>query len=130
MPHTSIRIDKWLWFTRKVKTRSKATRLVRDGKVRVNREKISRASHAVRVGDVVTVTIARRVHVLEVLAPGHRRGPATEAALLYTDLTPAPAPQSPFQPARPERDRGSGRPTKRERRQIDRLRRDGRYHES
>ncbi len=122
MPDPSLRLDKWLWFARKVKTRSKATRLVKDGKIRVNRDRISKASHTIRVGDVVTATISTRVHVLEVVQLGTRRGPACEAEQLYTDLTPAPAPQKAFRPQRPEREKGAGRPTKRERRQTDRLR--------
>lgn len=122
MPVASLRLDKWLWFARKVKTRSKATRLVRDGKIRVNRDKISKASHTIRIGDVVTATISTRVLVLEVLQLGSRRGPAVDAELLYKDLTPAPIPHAAPRPRRPEREKGSGRPTKRERRQTDKLR--------
>jgi ribosome-associated heat shock protein Hsp15 len=122
MPEPSLRLDKWLWFARKVKTRSKATRLVRDGKIRVNRDKVSKASHTIRVGDVVTATISTRVLVLEILQLGNRRGPAVDAELLYKDLTPAPIPQAAIRPRRPEREKGSGRPTKRERRQTDKLR--------
>jgi ribosome-associated heat shock protein Hsp15 len=122
MPDPVIRLDKWLWFARLLKTRSKATRLVHDGKIRVNRDKISKASHTIRAGDVITATISTRVHVLKVIELGNRRGPATEAAALYEDLTPPPAPQTAPRPRRPEREKGSGRPTKRERRQTDKLR--------
>lgn len=122
MPINSLRLDKWLWFARKVKTRSKATRLVRDGKIRVNRDKVSKASHVIRINDVVTATISSDIHILKVLELGSRRGSAVEAAVLYEDLTPAPTPQQAARPRRPEREKGAGRPTKRERRQTDKLR--------
>ena len=118
----SIRLDKWLWYVRKVKTRSKATKLVKDGKIRVNRDKVSKASQVIRAGDVITATIATNVHILKVVELGHRRGPAVEAATLYEDLTPPPVKQPAARPRRPEREKGAGRPTKRERRQTDALR--------
>lgn len=80
------RIDKWLWHARFLKTRGLASRLVSDGKVRVNREKIAKPSHAVRPGDVITTTIAGRVRVARILAIGERRGPPAEARTLYQDL--------------------------------------------
>ena len=87
----------------------------------MNRDKIDSASKAVRVGDVLTVALERRVLVLEILGLGTRRGPAPEAQLLYKDLTPPPAPAD--QVAKPQRvaarDPGSGRPTKRDRRRMD-----------
>ncbi len=118
----SIRLDKWLWYTRKVKTRSKATKLVKDGKIRINTVKTSKASQVIRIDDVITATISTYVFVLKVVELGSRRGPATEAVTLYEDLTPAPVKQPAARPRRPERDKGAGRPTKRERRQTDRLR--------
>ena len=87
----------------------------------MNRDKIDSASKAVRVGDVLTIALERRVLVLEILGLGTRRGPAPEAQLLYKDLTPPPAPAD--QVAKPQRvaarDPGSGRPTKRDRRRMD-----------
>jgi ribosome-associated heat shock protein Hsp15 len=80
------RIDKWLWHARFLKTRGLASRLVSDGKVRVNREKIAKPSHSVRPGDVITATIAGRVRVTRVVAIGERRGPPAEARTLYQDL--------------------------------------------
>ena len=82
------RLDKWLWFARVVKSRSLAAALVADGKVRVNRERTSKPSQPLRVGDVVTVAVHARIRVLKVLAPGARRGPPAEAHQLYEDLTP------------------------------------------
>ena len=104
------------------KSRSLAARLVTQGSVRVNRTKVSKASETVKPGDVVTVTVHHHVRVLEVLLPGTRRGPATEAALLYKDLTPPPVPKSEAIVDGPVRSPGAGRPTKRERRQTDKLR--------
>ncbi|MDX2156789.1 MAG: RNA-binding S4 domain-containing protein [Hyphomicrobiaceae bacterium] len=121
----SQRLDKWLWFVRVVKTRTLAAGLVTEGRVRVNRERIAKPSHLVRAGDVVTVTVGPRVRILEVLAPGVRRGPPAEAQDLYRDLTPAreqPSATRESRPAGGTRDVGSGRPTKRDRRALDRLR--------
>ena len=128
------RLDKWLFFARLVKTRTLAAALISSGKTRVNRMRVDKPSHPVRPGDVVTALINRRPRVLRILACGERRGPASEAQRLYEELTPAPDATKPL--ARPEDDRGSaltpqrvgqraagaGRPTKRDRRTIDRLR--------
>lgn len=116
------RIDKWLFFSRIVKSRSLAAKLAAGGKVRVNRNKIDQASHQIKVGDVLTVTLERRIVVCRVLQPGSRRGPASEARLLYEDLSPPPAPKETpsAKPSVPTRDPGSGRPTKKERREIER----------
>jgi ribosome-associated heat shock protein Hsp15 len=117
------RIDKWLWFARLVKTRTLAQKLAVSGSVRINREKVEAASQLVKIGDVLTVASVRGVRILKVAAPGTRRGPAPEARLLYEDLSPAPAaPAAGAEPA-PAADRppGSGRPTKRDRRALDRL---------
>jgi ribosome-associated heat shock protein Hsp15 len=80
------RLDKWLWFVRVAKSRTLAAALVADGKVRVNRERASKPSQTLRVGDVVTVAVHERVRVLKVLATGARRGPPAEARRLYEDL--------------------------------------------
>ena len=118
------RLDKWLWFTRLVKSRTLAAGLVSDGRVRVNRERLDKPSHALRVGDVVTATVHRRVVVAKVLALGRRRGPAAEARLLYEDLSPPPPPPEDATTA----ERGGGmapgpRPDKRERREINAFKR-------
>ncbi len=115
------RIDKWLFFTRMVKSRSLAAKIVQDGKVRLNREKIDHAAQNVKPGDVLTITLDRRILVLEVVSPGIRRGPAEEARTLYEDLSPAPEAKPPAEMPVAERAPGAGRPTKRERRAIDRF---------
>lgn len=114
----SQRLDRWLWFTRIVKSRTLAASLIADGKVRVNRERVTKPSQTVRPGDVVTLTAHRKVFVLEVVDLGARRGPPAEARALYEDLSP-PAPPTAGQDG--GRLPGSGRPTKRDRREIDRL---------
>ena len=114
-PDGSQRIDKWLWFARVVKTRTLAQKLAISGKVRVNRERNDSASRIVKIGDTLTLTLDRGVRVLRVAAPGARRGPAAEAQALYEDLSPLP-------PARdPEPVRSGPRPTKRDRRSLDRF---------
>ena len=115
-----LRLDKWLWFARVVKSRTLAAGLVEEGKVRLNRERTTKPSQMVRIGDVLTIAVGPRIRVLEVAAIGSRRGPATEAQGLYIDRSP-PASATPVQPSRGERPSGAGRPTKRDRRQIDRL---------
>lgn len=116
------RIDRWLFFARVVKSRSLAAKLVAAGKVRRNREKLDQPSGLVGPGDVLTVTLERQVLVYRVLAAGSRRGPAPEARLLYEDLSP-PAESKPSTEAEvATREPGTGRPTKKERREIDRFR--------
>lgn len=115
------RLDKWLWFARVVKTRTLAARLVTEGGVRINQAKADAASKAVKPGDVLTIALERDVRVLKVLAPGASRRPYEQARLLYEDLTPPRAPKE-IMPAIPGlRAPGSGRPTGRDRREMDRL---------
>lgn len=126
------RLDKWLWFARVTKSRTLAATLIEGGKVRVNRGKTDKPAYQVRAGDVITATVNRKVRILKVLEPGTRRGPATEARTLYEELTPQSGgaissetniDASPvvFEPSPVERVPGAGRPTKRERRQLDRF---------
>jgi ribosome-associated heat shock protein Hsp15 len=117
------RIDKWLFFSRAVKSRSLAAKLVVAGRVRINCDKAAQASDLVRAGDVLTITLERRIFVWKVLGTGSRRGPAEEARLLYEDISPPPAPKGEaVADAIPAlRDAGSGRPTKKQRRETDRL---------
>ena len=117
------RIDKWLFFARVVKSRSLAAKLAVAGRVRINRDKASQAADQVKPGDVLTITLDRRILVYKVLDPGIRRGPAEEAKKLYEDLSPPPALKGKAEigAITPLRDAGSGRPTKRDRRATDRL---------
>ncbi len=128
-PVTQQRLDKWLWFARLVKTRTLATSLVSGGKVRVNKERVTKPSYLVGEGDVITVALQRHVRVLKVVATGTRRGPAKEAVELYDDQS-VPMTQPTAEHKRMGigrvntggRAEGAGRPTKKDRRAIDRLR--------
>jgi ribosome-associated heat shock protein Hsp15 len=114
------RIDKWLWHARVVRTRSAASALVSSGLVRVNGERGSAPSRLVRPDDVITVALDRNVRILKVAGFAERRGDAAAGQALYTDLTPLPPPPD-ESPKAGGREPGSGRPTKRDRRAIDRL---------
>lgn len=131
-PAGSQRLDKWLWFARFVKTRTAASELVGRGKVRLNRVRVEKPAQAVRPGDVLTITLNRRVWLVRVLGIAERRGPSAAAQSLYEQLTAEgdaikPLASSPPSASRqseetgPMRPAGSGRPTKKERRAIDRL---------
>lgn len=119
-----LRLDKWLWHARFFKSRTLAAKQCGAGRVRINRQPAEKAHQMVRPGDVLTFPQGNDVRVVRVVALGERRGPAPEAQELYEDLSP-PAPRlqssmpAPAQPAR--REKGAGRPTKAERREIDRL---------
>lgn len=118
------RLDKWLFFSRAVKSRTLAQKLIETGAIRVNSERTDRSDHKVGPGDVLTMTVHTRLLVWRILDPGVRRGPAPEAALLYEDLSPPPLPREAAPPLHAERAPGAGRPTKKERRDTDRLRDD------
>jgi ribosome-associated heat shock protein Hsp15 len=129
------RLDKWLWFARFVKTRTLAAELVTAGKVRVNRTKAEKPAQTVRSGDVLTISLGRHIRLVKVLGIAERRGPSAAAQALYEELTaPGDALKPQSSSARPgvvdaqlsetipaRRAAGSGRPTKKERRDIDRL---------
>jgi len=85
-PLPSIRIDKWLWYARVFKSRTQATAFVSKGKVRVNRQRVTKPGAAIRVGDVLTFVRHHDVRIYQVAALGERRGPAVEAQSLYEDL--------------------------------------------
>jgi len=104
-----------------VRTRSAAAALARSGHVRINGERVDAPSRAVRPGDVVTIALDRAVRLLKVQGFAARRGSSVEGRALYDDLTPSTiTPKSAPPVAR--REPGAGRPTKRDRRAIDRLR--------
>ena len=115
------RIDKWLWHARVVRTRSAAAALATSGHVRLNGERCVTASRAVKAGDVVTVALDRAMRVLKIQGFAERRGDAQAGRALYEDLSPAPVPTALAAAPPALREPGSGRPTKQERRAIDRL---------
>ena len=101
-----------------VRTRTDASKLADSGHVRLNGARIDAASRPVRPGDVITIALDRNVRVLKVKGFADRRGASNAARVLYDDLSPMPARQPPQVGLR---EAGSGRPTKRERRALDRL---------
>ena len=120
-PAESVRLDRWLWAARVFKSRSLAADACDGGKVDVNAQ-AAKPAKALHPGDVVRVTLPQgRRRVLKVAGLDDRRGSATVARALYEDLTPPEPPRSRWA-APPARLPGAGRPTKRERRALDRLR--------
>jgi ribosome-associated heat shock protein Hsp15 len=117
----SARVDRWLWSVRAFKTRSLATEACRAGHVAVNRG-VTKPSTPVRVGDVVTIRTDGRDRVLEVARVIQNRVGAPVAAECIVDHSPPPPPRELTAPAF-VRDPAAGRPTKRDRRELDRLRR-------
>ena len=117
------RIDKWLWHARVVRTRSAAAALANSGQVRVNGVRIDAASRVVRPGDVVTLVLSRAL-VLKVAGFSGRRGSAEAARMLYEDLQPRMATPGPTVVPEPAGPAPEGRPDKRDRRSIQRLKRE------
>jgi ribosome-associated heat shock protein Hsp15 len=92
---TRARLDVWLWRARFLKTRSLAADFAKAGHVRINGQRATSAAHFLRVGDTLTIALARDVKVVRVMALGARRGPATEARGLYDDLMEGEQPPKP-----------------------------------
>ncbi len=116
----SLRIDRWLWFARFFKSRTLAAEACASQRVRANGNPIAKAGHGIRIGDVLTFPLGPHIRVVKVIALGTRRGPFAEARLLYEDLAPPVAlPPAEIPPG--VREKGDGRPTKADRRAIDRL---------
>lgn len=121
------RLDKWLWCARFFKSRGLASKLLGAGKLRMSGKVVGKASQLVRPGDVLTFPQGPFIRVVKVLFLADRRGPAPEAQLLYEDLAPIDEQRSqkpeaaPFEAPASHRVRGDGRPTKDDRRAIDKL---------
>lgn len=121
------RIDKWLFHSRFIKSRAMATKLVNSKRIRVNGEKISKASYKLRIADVLTFDLNDRIIVIEILGINATRRPYKEACLLYDDQSPELEPKQDknapdFLAAPFLRDKGTGRPTKKQRRETDQFR--------
>ena len=119
-PPTSVRVDVWLWSVRQVKSRSAATAACKAGHVRVNGETVKPAQ-ALRVGDEIRYRVDGFDRFLTVERLITKRVGAPLAVACYTDRTP-PRPSPLDAPAAIIRPRGAGRPTKKERRQLEALR--------
>lgn len=124
---SALRVDKWLYHARFFKSRTLAAKMCDGGGLRIDGEKVRKSHYKVKPGEVLTFSQGPWIRVVKVLALGTRRGPAAEARALYEDLSP-PEQQKKLPksaaPAVPRREPGAGRPTKRERRQLDKLRGD------
>lgn len=123
-PLRKERLDRFLFFSRAVKSRTLAQKIIESGAIRVNSERTERTDYKVGAGDVLTMALHNRIVVWRILDCGTRRGPASEAQGLYEDISPPPVPRaelSPYDAAIAERPVGAGRPTKKERRETDRL---------
>jgi ribosome-associated heat shock protein Hsp15 len=123
-----VRLDKWLWAARFFKTRALAATAIETGKVEVNGERAKRAKQ-LQLGDELHIRLGPYHHVITVRALSERRGPATVAAGLYSETEEARKARAAMQlqvkaaQSVPGYDRG--RPTKKDRRDIERLRRRG-----
>lgn len=120
-----MRIDKWLHAVRITKTRSDATAACRGGHVRINGEP-AKPSSPVKSGDHVEARVNQRQRIVDVTQVITKRVGAAIAAECFEDHSPPPPERDAFQPLFAVTDRGAGRPTKRDRRQTDRLRGRGR----
>ena len=85
-----LRLDKFLWFARIVKTRAQAQSLAEEGRIRIDGRVVTQAHAQVRVGDVLTFALHRRVRVIRVESLPKRRGPPAEARLLVADVPEGP----------------------------------------
>jgi ribosome-associated heat shock protein Hsp15 len=115
----SARVDSWIWSVRLTRTRSIASDACRGGHVRVNGVRVKPA-HVIRVGDEVRLWHEGRERIVVVSRIIARRVGAAVAAECYVDKSPPPPPREETVTVA-VRARGAGRPTKRERRSIDKL---------
>ena len=119
-----LRLDKWMWFARFIKSRSLAAKFCQASRIKVNGCLVSKAHHMVHLDDVLTFLTDSNVRVIKIVCLGARRGPARVAQDLYEDLAPPVYIKKEDREPRinaGKREIGSGRPTKSERRAIDKL---------
>ncbi len=119
-PGVSTRVDRWVWAARLTRTRALSAAACRAGHVKVNGDRAKPAT-SVKVGDEVRVRGEGQERVVVVARVIEKRVGAAVAAEVFVDHTPPPPPREEV-PSVPQRDRGAGRPTKRERRLIDQFR--------
>lgn len=118
-----LRLDKWLWYARFHKSRTLAAAVCAGGRIRLNGTPVTRAHQMVKPGDVLTFPYGKEIRVVRIVALGERRGPALEARTLYEAVaTPEAGPPADDAAAVVVHDSGPGRPTRTERRALERLR--------
>lgn len=115
----STRVDRWLWAVRLSKTRPDAAAACRGGHVRIN-DRQAKPSTTVSPGDVVKARVGEVTRIVQVVRVIQKRVGAPDAVTCYLDRTPPPPPATPAPMA--VRDRGAGRPTKRDRRLLEKWR--------
>lgn len=117
------RIDRWLWHARFFKTRTLASKFVNDGNLRITRGETTlraeKSSFTICAGDVLVFTRNEALRIIEVKDCASRRGPASEAKLLYDDQSPPVPPRPARQTPLFAREKGAGRPTKKDRRALE-----------
>ena len=117
-----IRLDTWLWYARFYKSRSLSSKAILSGKLRVNSNKIIKPASKVKINDVLTISHANMVRIIQVQSLGSRRGPASEAQKLYNDLSghmiDASKIKSVSEKSKKETNK---RPTKKDRRILDKI---------
>ena len=117
-----IRLDTWLWYARFYKSRSLAAKAIIGGKLRVNSNKIIKPASKVKINDVLTINHVNLVKIIKVLSLGARRGPASEAQKLYsdllTDVTATSKIKDVFEKSKKDTNK---RPTKKDRRILDKI---------
>jgi ribosome-associated heat shock protein Hsp15 len=122
------RVDRWLWHARLARTRTAAAELAESGRVRLNGDRVTASSRPVKIGDMLTVSLRAGVKILKVRGMSERRGGAPDAQALYEDCSPPSGPRAAQEETDPPvapREPGSGRPTKQERRALEKLRQRG-----
>ncbi|MET1071915.1 MAG: S4 domain-containing protein [Umezawaea sp.] len=117
----STRVDRWLWAVRLTKTRSDAAAACRGGHVRVN-DRPAKPATTVSPGDEVRARVGDTTRIVEVVKVIQKRVGAVDASTCLIDRTPPPPPVTSVAAPVARRDRGAGRPTKRERRVLDKFR--------
>lgn len=117
--NSKIRLDKWLWYARFVKSRTSGSKLCLAGKVRINSQRTLKAHSLVRVGDILTFPLGSTVRVVQIVELGQRRGPASEAQHLYQELSDSSA--NPTFRATVRDKQVRSRPTKKDRRDVERF---------
>ena len=124
MTNQIIRVDKWLWYARFFKSRTQASKLCTSGKIRLNSRLIKKANSTLKKGDVLTFPKGDNIRVIKVISLANRRGPAKEAVTLFKDLEPPEKirMKKKYITHFAMRETGTGRPTKADRRAIDKLR--------
>lgn len=117
---SAVRADQWVWAARLAKTRSQATAACKAGHVKIN-GCTAKPGQPVKIGDTVRVTLAKGYKIYRVVGFATKRGSAAAARGLFEDITPPPPPKTERQ-LEIVRERGAGRPSKKERRELDKLR--------